>query len=311
MPILEPSSKRRRPNQLVAENASSMNHAVSPTITPTRPSEECSVTVTTVAERNTQKDDKKNKEDNPVVRQLLRDLRVAKSLDASKEAMYKLFQELHTADAEDYDPRETTDSFYYDDEIRVPVAKCIVESNGIFVIMMTLNDFHSNSNVFLCKTVRLLYLLGYAVPEAGQQLIESGAIRSLLKLANKEVETCSDIGFDPKRNFEYSIKSNMVGLLFGLVDSLDWGISKETVTEETLDFVISVTKKYPKDEYAQHVGIDYLLLVGKTGDFKVVKMLQEKKVGHLFVSALDQFRNDDSPIKKTVQKAMEWYTMHI
>jgi len=331
----EPASKRTKPNEAVAEKVTSMNNDVSTiTVTPTKTSaEESNVTAAAAAEGNNtsesqgqgsepkdeNKDDaensksdlEKDEEDNPVVQQLLQDLRLAKSFDAAKEVMDKLFQELHSKDAEDYDPREATESYFVTDHISVPVAKSIVKSNGVFAVVMALNDFHhSKANVFRCKTVRLLYLISRFVPAAGQQLIESGAIRSLLKLASRGFYIEHHEAQDRervKRNFEYSLKTNMIGLLSTLAFELDWSICKETVTEETLNFVISVMKKYPEDEYTQYVGIDYLRQVGQKNDPSVLRMLKEKKVCHIFADALDHFRDDDSPVKKTVTGAMEWY----
>ncbi|CAJ1965129.1 unnamed protein product [Cylindrotheca closterium] len=343
MPLAtEPLSKRRKPNddEAFPENVLSMNHdsAVSATVTPTKTPEErhatelkaaidkdtnaqYSVEIQDVTRNNEvnkptdeEKDEKAEAEDvdNMVVKLLLQDLRLARSYHEAKEAINKLFQHLHTDDAKVYDPRQTTDSYRYTDEISRPVAKFIAKYDGVFAIFMALNDFldDSRSHTFACKAVRLLNLISGLVPEAARQLIKCCAIRSLVKLASREVDAhyCQLKNRDRLRgNFEYSKQSNMVGILWNLVDTLSWKVCKETVTEETLDFVISAIKKYPEDEYTQEVGINYLIYVGKTGDSALVKMLQEKKVCHLFVEALDQFRNKSVRVKEKAQEAMALY----
>ncbi|CAJ1965117.1 unnamed protein product [Cylindrotheca closterium] len=351
----EPDSKRRKPNEAVAENVSSMiinDTTVSLIVTPSKESSEEESKVTepeaavdnkdtntrnTVGNQNTRHNSEQNKPnneekeekeqeseeqeeaeeiDNPAVKQLFQDLRLAKSCDAATEVIEKLLQELHTGDAEVYNPEEVSDSYYYGDTISLPVAKFIVKSSGVFTILMALNEFLlSRSYMFNCKAVRLLHLLSHSVPAACGQLLDAGAIRSLLKLnACSEMSVAARSLLDRERikmNAAYSLKSNTIGILWILVDTLDWSVCKETVTKETLDFVLSTMKKYPKDVHTQDVGIDYLHLVGLEGGPDILSMLREKQVGYRLVAALNYFQDEDSDgvgVKGRAQKALQWYS---
>ncbi|CAJ1965127.1 unnamed protein product [Cylindrotheca closterium] len=333
----EPARKRRKPNEAEKNMSFMINHhaAVAATVTPIKTpkasnstASEADIDEDTIThltfenedatrhnERNKANDEGKQEEIDKlvVVTQLIENLRFAMSFEAAEKAIDMLFQELHTEDANvsTYDPRKTTTAFHNPDHISLPVAKVITRSNGVLTIFVALQEFqHSGSNMFLCKTLRLLSLISSEVPAAGQQLIESGAVRSLLMLARKgaHVDCLKLHKYDQiKRNFDYSLKSNVVGILADLVFGLGWNICKQVVPEETLDFVISVIKEYPEDEFMQHVGIEYLLCVGKTGDSETSTMLQKKKVGHLFLEALDNFRHESVEVKEMAREAMVWY----
>ncbi|KAL3932189.1 MAG: hypothetical protein SGBAC_010967 [Bacillariaceae sp.] len=386
----EPTSKRRRPNEVIPENVSSISNDVPTAVTPIIPSEEQAdsvgsggsenvtsmsddvptTTTTTVArirpseeaeavvalsvhdgdggggsvteaettatprtidEEELDEEGTEAEEEETVVKLVLQDLRFANSPEDSIEAMDTLFQVLH----EDYDLQETLPlSYFHTDNISASVANSITECNGVFAIMMALANNEGDDCLF--KGVRLLHLVAKLAPAGGQQLIESGAIRSLLTMIAKEEKKYIEEEFDHLdiEGYDKFLKSNMIGLLSELVGGLDWRICKETATEETLDFVIAAMKKYPDDEVMQEVGIDYLLKVGTTGDSEVVKMLQARKVGHLFLDALEQFRDesdddhddddncddekdddhddhddeDDEDVFKIAKKAMAWYT---
>ncbi|KAL3940596.1 MAG: hypothetical protein SGBAC_004904 [Bacillariaceae sp.] len=114
-----------------------------------------------------------------------------------------------------------------------------------------------------------------------------------------------------RRNMNYQLQSNAVGLLHNLIGGVDYSIGKEVAAEECLDLVIQALQNFPGDKYTQKRGIRYLFKVGKMQDAQVTTMLQQKQVGLLFVQALDRFRNTNRFVKEMAQEALMCSSIHM
>lgn len=110
-----------------------------------------------------------------------------------------------------------------------------------------------------------------------------------------------------RKQLEYNLQSNVVGLLHNLMGGVDNSFGREVAAEECLDLVVTALKQRPLDKYTQKRGIRYLLKAGKMQDAQVITMLQKKQVGILFLRALDQFRHSNPSIRNLAQEALMCY----
>jgi hypothetical protein len=215
------------------------------------------------------------------VRSVLRDLRTSQTIEKALEAIKNLYSKLTSGEKK---------------QINMKIAEAITQWNGCGAILMALKDWHSESHDFCCRSIRSLVLITANVPIAKKNVVELGGVRTILKAAEKYPT-------------DYFLRSNSVGLLHNLGMGVDDTIRKEIASEECLDLVIQTMKHWPDDKYTQKRGIKYLLAIGRMDDEQATLTLQKKRVGLLFVNALDRFRNTNVEVKIIAQDALQWYAM--
>jgi len=238
------------------------------------------------------------------VRPLLRGLRMARTVDAALTAMESLYRAL----------------LHNGKDTNVKMARSITQWNGCGAILMALKDWYMESTFFSMTAIRVLILITGSVPIAKQFIVELGGLRTLvlvseagLRVQQQQPQTIGNKGrkspltVQQRKQLEYNLQSNVVGLLHNLMGGVDNSIGREVAAEECLDLVVTALKQRPLDKYTQKRGIRYLLKAGKMQDAQVITMLQKKQVGILFLRALDQFRHSNPSIRNLAQEALMWY----
>jgi hypothetical protein len=215
------------------------------------------------------------------VRSVLRDLRTSQTSKMALQAIKNLYGMLTSGEKK---------------QINIQIAEAITQWNGCGAILMALKDWHSESHDFCCRSIRSLVLITANVPIAKQKVVELGGVRTLLKAAEKHPT-------------DYFLRSNSVGLLHNLGMGVDDAIRREVASEECLDLVIQTMKQWPDDKYTQKRAIKYLLAIGRMNDEQATLTLQKKRVGLLFVNALDRFRYTNIEVKIIAKDALQWYAM--
>ncbi|CAJ1965115.1 unnamed protein product [Cylindrotheca closterium] len=208
--------------------------------------------------------------------------------------------------------------------ISLPFAESIFRCNGIAVLLVALQHFGNQATAAVCWASRIFVTITGLIPLANRHFVELGGLRTLLKEQGRHGEKIRCVGtYDNMgraasitMRLEFILKGNFVGILYNLIANLEYQPhGKEAATERCLDLVISILQTYPANAYVQKWGIRYLTAVGKLGDPPVNDMLRRKRVGNIFVTALDHFRDhnddngndDDASVKKVAEAAMKWY----
>lgn len=213
------------------------------------------------------------------VRGILRQLRNSSTFDSAFQAIQDLYAQLMPDKAKRVD---------------LIVATSITQLNGGGAILMALKDWYADSNDFCRRAIRCLVLVTANVPVAKQYVVELGGVRTIIQAAEKYPT-------------DYFLQSNSVGLIHNLAMGVANTIRKELASEECLEFVCQNLKEWPDDRYTQKRGIKYLLTIGRMNDAQATITLQKKKVGVLFVNALDRFRNTNPEVKELAEEALQWY----
>jgi hypothetical protein len=173
------------------------------------------------------------------------------------------------------------------------IAEAITRWNGCGAILMAVKDW-SEENEFSSKALRSLVLITANVPKSKQIIVELGGIRTMLLVAERH-------------STDYFIRSNAVGLLHNISSGVEESIKRETASEECIDLVIQTMKHWCSDVYTQKRGMKYFLKIGRVDDSQITLTLHKKRVGILFLNAMDKFRNSNPEVKKIAQDALMMY----
>eukprot|EP00980_Cylindrotheca_fusiformis_P030084 scaffold24333_cov132-Cylindrotheca_fusiformis.AAC.1 len=255
------------------------------TATATAPSVAASTSNYTASEKDRDSED--------IVRSLLRDLRTSTTSQSAYAAIQNLYDKLIL-------PNQKVD---------LVVAKAITQWNGCGVILMALKDWHAESHEFCCRAIRCLVLITAQIPIAKQYVVELGGVRTVLQANNNDNDDNKKSDSKEPNKQDYFLRSNSVGLIHNLSVGVANVIRDEVASEECLDFVCRTMNDWPYDRYTQKRGIKYLMTIGRMEDAQATLTLQKKRVGVLFVNALDRFRNTNEEVKTLAQEALQWYAM--
>lgn len=213
------------------------------------------------------------------VNDMLRKLRRANNIEKAIEAIKELYKPLDTES-------EKT--------MRKDAAYKIAQFDGVGNSLIALEKWHAESQEFSYLVFQLLIRITFFVPSTKSFIVNSGGISTVIDAVRQHDETS-----------DYLFKSSALGLLCNLSLEVDDPAKIEVASPECVDLVVETMKRWPDKEYAQKRGCIYFYEVGQMEEVK--DMLHEKRVGMLFMDALDNFRGTNKDVQKWASQALIVY----